>query len=1270
MLPDFFEKVESKIQKEVETGNTVFFSQLVNNLEQSTYETIKEYVAKSQRSIHEIQIGFGKYPGLLSLYLTVSISRNIGEHFRIYPHIENAFNIELGSDLKKKKLWKSFRDACKKIGLEVSPRTSGTHFMVNEYLRQCGYPLNYVELLVNRCMILGGQVGFPDKDDPEALKIWHEDLLRSFNVNFPKSALRILENDFESYYIQKFIEVLEDPSNHANFNNFQIKISESLNTEQNIQHKSSKTLDIPRIIFQDGLIGIRLNSPNSPDWSIITDNSSPCNLDCTSFVPLDSLITKSVVISNSKNKREWIFNLWEDEKSNRMLLFRGNDGRFVSQVVFNTDEYPETPLAPGKYILLTKFNPYNSDLPSALIQDEPEVFETSFSIAPGQLLHIKRGPAVLALKADASPLLEFCGDNRFDLEGQELFSAKGLQLNIQLPPDYESEKISIRIRSKVLGQAIDLPLAESSSPQHTINLSEHLSEWSPSVTRIVAECRKAPSQRIVARASVVIWNGLEEIELSGKITCSDIPINFDHEKSKNFSYDESLKAFSIKEFLNRTWSTAFNDGGTTLKFVWGRPGLTLRLRTIENGNFVERPIPEGSKISIQTGSNDLLTIFGLGEGVIKLGDEVWRIGNNHKYWKAPLLSLIDRVDHSSNVLSFESSLGVTKELLYFVTPHNVENVKLEKSWQNYTLSFTQTEDIDGLWLQATNFVSGEISSCYFDTLYSWSMLEHFTLGGEVSALVNGTDCTIKISPQGWPDGLWAVEINTRSKNRWGKITNTRLDDHIIVMPIENENYLENPTRQVINMAQRHDESLHAMSIAVHKHLLSCHSIDTWPHMEWVTDLWQQLMTRLTEDAEHNWDKMRTVMRIMDTEVPEDAHPGWVPLVHLAWSFPQLFSLSPGLYAANGPEKKHLALCVHNLLLFEDLMHSVSNGDLHPAIGLPFSDKVEWQGFNLKQLLQIWACVDIEDERKVLRYEHWRPGLGHYLGPLHLRYAQNSLKEMFSRTQVAQGNNQRRSGCVKISSRAVNCRCIPDIQIGATRLIWDELFHYGLENSTDDEKDILHGSAIFLSTCAYFCRKAAHFDIDTTSEIAAYLNRLVPSPEEITIARLGAEYLLACGEELFGFYLMFWELLFQTGLDKCGDVQAKEALAMSQYGLGSSKIPTAMQKMQNGWKETIRSRIVEKAACHRIGESYIIRTDDIVILEQTKKRDKNTGKVEIFALSKSEAISKFVSRLMRETKDKFDQYTGEINRAPDPVDFSIQTPTSRDPRLIIHFNQDS
>lgn len=1130
LIPVFFKSIEEKIQNQIDAGNTIFFSQLINNLEEKTYDTIYKYISNRQRKIEEIEFGFLQYPCILSLYVTVTISRNIGDQFKIYPYLENAFNIEFNTEIKKKKFWLSFRYACKKIGLEVSPRTSGTHFMVNEYLRQCGFPLKNTDIFVKRCLLLGNQVGFPDKDDTESLRIWHEDLLRSFNVNFPKTALRILENDFESYYIQNFLEVFDDPTDQTKFTQFQVKVAEYLNTEQDIQKQSSKVLDIPRLIFQDGLIGIRLNNPNNTDWSIVTDNSLTCNIDCTSFIPLDSLLIKSVVITNFKYKREWTFNLWQDDKSNRMLLFQGSDGRFVNPVSFSSEEHPETPLTPGKYILLTKFNPNHPELPSILIHDAPEIFETSFSIAPGQHLQINRGPAVLAFKADASPLLEFSGDKRSDLEGQEVFTSKHLQLNLQLPPDYVDKELTLRIRSKTLGQAIDIPIDATISQKFCIDLADHFAEWSPGVTRIVAECRKPSSQRILARTSAVIWNGLQDIEHSGIITCSDNPINFDKEKSKNFSQDEQAKTLSIKEFLNKTWSTVFNDGGSALKFVWGRPGLTLRLRTVENGNIVERPIPEGSKLSIQTGCNDLLMIFGLGEGVIKLGNETWHVGHTQKHWKAPLLSLIDRVDHSSNILSFESSLGVTKELLRFVTPHNADNVKLERTWQHYVMSFEQTEPIEGLWLQATNLVTGDISSCYFDTPYSWSMLEHFTLGGEVSALVDGSNCTIKFSPQEWPDGLWTVEMSTRSKNRWGKITNSRLDDHIIVMPIENELFLENPIPQVIDMALQHDASLHDITIAVHKHLLCCHSIETWPHMEWITELWHQLLSRLAEGNKENWDGMNTVMELIDTTVPEDAHPGWVPLVHPAWSFPKLFSFPSALYAAKRPEKKHLALCTHNLILFDDIMHSVSNGDLHQAIGLPIKDRIKCKGYDVSQLLQFWKYIDIEDERKVLRYQNWRPGLGHYLGPLHLRYAQNALKEMFSRTQVGQGNNQRRSGCVKISNRATNFRCIPEAQIGAKRQIWDELLLYGQENATDNEKDILHGSAIFLATCAFFCRKAAHFDIDPTREIGSYLNRLIPSSEDKTTARLGAEYLIACGEELFGFYLMFWELLFQTGLD--------------------------------------------------------------------------------------------------------------------------------------------
>ena len=332
------------------------------------------------------------------------------------------------------------------------------------------------------------------------------------------------------------------------------------------------------------------------------------------------------------------------------------------------------------------------------------------------------------------------------------------------------------------------------------------------------------------------------------------------------------------------------------------------------------------------------------------------------------------------------------------------------------------------------------------------------------------------------------------------------------------------------MAQKHDESLHEIILAVHKHLLSCHSMETWPHMEWMKALWHQLMAVLVHDIDQNWDKMRTVMQVLDTEVPEDAHPGWVPLVHTAWNHPKFFSFPSTLYAKYGPEKKHLALCVHNLILFEDIIRSMSKGDLHPSTGLPIKDKVQCKGFEISHLIQFWSCMDFEDERKVLRYPNWRPGLGHYLGPLHLRYAQMSLKDTYSRTQIGQGNSQRRSGCIKIAQRAINCLSLPNAQLGADHKTWIKFFEYGLDGDDENENEILCGSKIFLATVAHICRKSAHFDINPKYEIKCYVDRLIPSDDEKIIATLGAEYLIACGEELFGFYLMFWELLFQTGLD--------------------------------------------------------------------------------------------------------------------------------------------
>jgi hypothetical protein len=58
--------------------------------------------------------------------------------------------------------------------------------------------------------------------------------------------------------------------------------------------------------------------------------------------------------------------------------------------------------------------------------------------------------------------------------------------------------------------------------------------------------------------------------------------------------------------------------------------------------------------------------------------------------------------------------------------------------------------------------------------------------------------------------------------------------------VENERFLEKSSSQTIDMALRHRESLHDITIAVPNICFAATTNETWPHMEWITDLWHQL----------------------------------------------------------------------------------------------------------------------------------------------------------------------------------------------------------------------------------------------------------------------------------------------------------------------------------------------------------------------------------------------------------------------------------------------
>lgn len=139
-----------------------------------------------------------------------------------------------------------------------------------------------------------------------------------------------------------------------------------------------------------------------------------------------------------------------------------------------------------------------------------------------------------------------------------------------------------------------------------------------------------------------------------------------------------------------------------------------------------------------------------------------------------------------------------------------------------------------------------------------------------------------------------------------------------------------------------------------------------------------------------------------------------------------------------------------------------------------------------------------------------------------------------------------------------------------------------------------------------------------------------------------------------------------------ELALKEAMKkiMVSKGLVSCPIPPLFLNKEQGWKETIRQRLVALIECHKPGGNYSVKTHDLDIVEYKTVRSGNS-KTQV-AVSKEAAIGKYVSVLMADSKDKSEKLKDgsyKITPAISPAQFIIKSPTAKKPTLSISFDMD-
>lgn len=122
-------------------------------------------------------------------------------HYDVYPHVYKAIGSRdpLNADARER-LWRAFRRALLKVGIQPLPRTSGTHFMTDEFVRQAGVPLAFADDLALKMLSYAKRLGIPDEDDQEGLLNWQASLLNRLNAPFSGTARKAVERDTQGYY--------------------------------------------------------------------------------------------------------------------------------------------------------------------------------------------------------------------------------------------------------------------------------------------------------------------------------------------------------------------------------------------------------------------------------------------------------------------------------------------------------------------------------------------------------------------------------------------------------------------------------------------------------------------------------------------------------------------------------------------------------------------------------------------------------------------------------------------------------------------------------------------------------------------------------------------------------------------------------------------------------------------------------------------------------------------------------------------------------------
>ena len=1134
-----FEEQEVRIRALVKKSSAPVLGLLGGLIPVSAREAIQAdvRVAPSARSFSQ---RLDQYPALFGVWLAEHVMLGLGSsgHFDVYPHVQKALGG--ASDLSaadRELLWRAFRRAMFRLGIQPLARTFGTHYMIHEYTRQAGVPIAFAEDLASRMLQLARRLGLPDEDDQEGLLTWQSALLNRLQFPFSATARTAVERDTQAYYTRAFLRVYGSHGHPSDGDALEAALARAFAREGG--GGNIKRAAIPQLLYRDGVLGVLFPpSTTSTTFELRSgDKTTTVRTDEQGgFRPLNADLPTDVQVRGSDGERLLSTRLWTDRLSNRLLVF--NDaGRLRSSGQLGQDDVIELP--PGQYIALCRFAPTNIE-DWEEVSETPHLTEVMLTIRSGEELVIANGPAKVTLAGQNLPSFRLEGKAKAGLERVEFFFGQ-LMAVVEIPSDWRQSQQAYEVRVSCGESMCRLPVMLSAEGTALVSLQDGIqaSGIKPGLRRLVVELARTGDARTLQRQSALYWVGLSSISYGLHFSYVARPENFIASACSGLKFSDSMA--EPESDASRVLRIGFDVGsGRIVHLSWNRPGVFVEVEIPgDDGTATTVSRSLGATETVSPTTPKTIVVSASEPGFVCLGE--WRqfVDFGHRPSKAfPAALLASRLEPGARTLTYETqSGGAAVPLLVLSQPHVVTAVSTSRLANVFEIRVTVRGAPSDVAVTGKELGTGLEARAEHELLAgTWHTNDLARM--QVYSTANGSTHVIYvlIDVQTLPPGIWSIGFGARIGGLWGRLEDADEGRIAVAFAVDVVGQ-EVLGTEVVDGAKTLELHQVVQRLGrLNDHFRQFWSMVCWQQQSWLGSYWTALVHRLLE---HESEFVTELVDMAMTRGADDIRQGFIAKQFVPALLPKIFCMPRSVYRKVNSKPNVLSVSLRAMPELKGSIVSAFGTTIHPAVVLSFSNAKEVmgmkrpRGFKLAAYRQAVAQSHIDGAYR-LDDEHFLPEAGELLGPLHLAHAWRDLERGYA-ANISMPS-ARKSLAVALARSlhqkySVFDEAAPVGLRGQAVVVHLKAFYPdSVDESEQQRQESLVRIANACGWLAWHCRLEAR-RAGQLSKLLVNLNLL---RRRIEVPGNGVNdciaYYLHVAPAMFAYYLLLWELVLTVELD--------------------------------------------------------------------------------------------------------------------------------------------